>query len=153
MADRQQSDARSRLEGLLADPHEALDVEIKGWLDLAVPEGKADLAQALLALANHGGGYVVIGFTEGEDGAGEAPDRPSSLATYDQDSVNGIVKAFAEPAFHCQVHNVRHPVTGSFYPVISSAGRSEGAGACQEERTWQQARAGARVLHTPPRTI
>lgn len=48
----------SRLADLLLDPREALDVEIKGWLDLAgSDEHKATLAKAILALANHGGGY------------------------------------------------------------------------------------------------
>jgi len=41
----------SRLADLLLDPREALDVEIKGWLDLAASdEHKATLAKAILAL-------------------------------------------------------------------------------------------------------
>jgi predicted HTH transcriptional regulator len=60
----------SRLSDLLLDLREAQDAEIKGWLDLrGNEEHKATLAKALLALANHGGGFVVIGFTETDTGA------------------------------------------------------------------------------------
>jgi len=45
-----------RLQDLLLDPKESLDVEIKGWLDLNDNTHKSVLAKALIALANHGGG-------------------------------------------------------------------------------------------------
>ena len=57
-------DTPSRLEDLLIDPREGLDVEFKNWLDLDSDEHKAVLAKALMAIANHGGGFVVIGFDE-----------------------------------------------------------------------------------------
>ena len=46
-----------RLNDLILAPSEDLDVEVKGWLDLSTGEHKATLAKALLALANHGGGF------------------------------------------------------------------------------------------------
>ena len=101
----------SRLADLLLDPREALDLEIKGWLDLAHDEDhKATLAKALLALANHGGGRVVIGLRETDAGYSAASERPFTLDAYSQDSINGIVHKYAEPAFHCSVHYVKHPV-------------------------------------------
>ena len=100
----------NRLADLLRDPQETLDVEIKGWLDLARnQEHKATLAKALLALANHGGGYVIIGLTETDAGFATASGQPVSLDDYWQDIVNGIVHNYAEPAFHCSVHHVPHP--------------------------------------------
>ena len=113
----------NRLTDLLLDPQEALDVEIKSWLDLARnEEHKATLAKALLALANHGGGFVIIGLTETGAGATTASERPVTLDAYSQDIVNGIVRNYAEPAFHCSVHHVRHPTSDVIHPIIGVPG-------------------------------
>lgn len=56
--------AERRLQDLLAYPREDLAIELKGWLDLRSEEDKANLAHAILALANHGGGYIILGFQE-----------------------------------------------------------------------------------------
>lgn len=112
----------NRLSELLLDPREGLDVEFKGWLDLASKEEhKATLAKALLALANHGGGFLVIGFDEGETGPAPSAARPATLDAYSQDLLNAIVQNYAEPAFHCSVHYVSHPTSGA-HPVISVPG-------------------------------
>lgn len=112
------SNAQRQLKELLAFPREDLDIELKGWLDLSSPEHKADLAKALLALTNHGGGYVVLGFKE-ENGAWvPAECGPVDFAKI-QDDVNGIVKSFAEPPFHCEVFLEQHPKTGRVHPIIS----------------------------------
>jgi hypothetical protein len=63
----------ARLADLLIDPREDLDLEIKNWLDLRSDENaRATLAKALLALANHGGGFLVLGLAETELGVREA---------------------------------------------------------------------------------
>lgn len=112
----------SRLADLLLDPREALDVEIKGWLDLAgSEEHKATLAKAILALANHGGGYIILGFDETDTGVAPASKRPVTLDCYSQDAINAIVQNYAEPPFHCSVHHVAHPMSG-VHPVIGVPG-------------------------------
>ena len=114
---------RRRLEDLLRYPQEALDVEIKSWLNLAENnEHKAQLAKALLALANHGGGHVIIGLEETEAGFRTADERPETLGAYSQDKVNGIVHKYAEPPFHCSVHHVLHPTSGVTHPIIGVPG-------------------------------
>ena len=117
--------SRSRLPDLLLDPQEAPDLEIKRWLDLARNgDDKATLAKALLALANHGGGRVILGLSETSSGSGFVPDsdRPVTLDGYSQDSVNGIVQKYAEPAFHCSVDHVKHPSSGDIHPIIGVPG-------------------------------
>ena len=52
-----------RLQDLLAYPREDLDKEYKGWLNLRSEDDQADIAQAVLALANYGGGHIILGFT------------------------------------------------------------------------------------------
>lgn len=107
------------LETLVSQPREDLHIGLKGWLDLSNSAGKSTLAKAIIAIANHGGGFVLIGF---DDPAGEparpASDRPANLENYSQDAVNGIVQAYAAPAFHCAVHHVGHPGSGDRFPVI-----------------------------------
>jgi hypothetical protein len=107
-----------RLADLLVEPREDLDVEVKGWLDLAGSgEHKATLAKALLALANHGGGYVLLGLTETDSSIVPATGRPATLDDYSQDQVNGIVQSYAEPPFHCAVHHLARP-DGGVHPVV-----------------------------------
>ena len=118
-----QPEGRNRLSDLLLEPREALDVEIKNWLDLAGNnEHKATLAKALLALANHGGGFVIIGLTETDTGVETATGRPATLEAYSQDVVNGIVHNYAEPPFHCSVQFVPHPTSDVTHPIIGVPG-------------------------------
>jgi predicted HTH transcriptional regulator len=83
------------LEPLLAAPGEALDVEFKCWLDLrGNDEHKALLAKAAIALANEGGGVIVIGFREDRPNLISEP-RPAKIAAYDADLINSIIRRFA----------------------------------------------------------
>lgn len=110
--------SRERLADLLVEPREDLDCEIKNWLDLqASNEDKATFAKAVLALANHGGGFIVLGLIETAGGIVEAQGRPATLDGYSQDLVNGIVHNYADPPFHCAVHLIANPV-GSLFPIV-----------------------------------
>ena len=75
------------------------------------------MAKALSALANHGGGFVILGLSESENGYVEAEDRPPNLDGYNQDLLNGIVQNYCDPPFHCAVHFVLGP-SGDFFPVV-----------------------------------
>ncbi len=87
------------LQGLLSYPREDLNIELKDWIDLHLEENRANLAHAILAIANHGGGYIVIGFagTEAETYAPGA-GRPLVLGdySYTQDEINGIVLRYTQ---------------------------------------------------------
>ena len=73
-----------RLQDLLLDPKESLDVEIKGWLDLNDSTHKSVLAKALIALANHGGGFVITDL--------EKMERHMSLIPHVPEIFRAIVK-------------------------------------------------------------
>jgi predicted HTH transcriptional regulator len=95
-SEEQQGELRQRdlrqLQPLVGYPRETLEIELKGWLDLSNAEHVGSLVKAILALANHGGGYVLIGFLE--QGGTWVPDeanRPPDLSDYDQDKINGFV--------------------------------------------------------------
>ncbi len=110
--------SNERLADLLIDPREDLDFEIKSWLDIRNDnDAKATLAKAMLALANHGGGFVALGLQEHQGRVIEAPGRPATFDTYNQDLINGIVQNYADPAYHCAVHLVPDRA-GSLFPIV-----------------------------------
>ena len=110
--------SRERLSDLLVEPREDLDCEVKNWLDLqGSREDKATFAKAVLALANHGGGFVILGMAEIGGRVVEAEGRPATLDAYTQDQINGIVQYYCDPTFHCAVHIVANPA-GAVFPVV-----------------------------------
>lgn len=101
----------------ISEPKEELSVEYKDWLDLNTKEGKAKLAKAAIALANHGGGFVVLGFAEqGPELQSQA--RPQSIPVITQDSVNDAIRRYATPEFHCRMDKAKHPNTNEEHPII-----------------------------------
>lgn len=106
-----------KLTIFLTEPLETLTVEYKDWLDLQDQEHRGVLAKAAIALANEGGGYIVLGFSD--DGPElTAMPRQRNFSLYDQDEINNIVKRFAEPHFHCTLLNVTNPLTRAIHPVV-----------------------------------
>lgn len=97
-------DLATDLERLILEPVETLEVEYKSWLDLTTKSHKAKLAKELIALANHGGGHVVLGFSDPDM---TPVDKPDGYGDVTADDVNGIVAAYSEPNFHCEVADVR----------------------------------------------
>ena len=105
------------LQPRLSEPREALDAEYKGWLNLAENDHRAVLAKAAIALANHGGGYIVIGFEE-RGHTFLSSQRPDALREITQDDVNSAIRRYATPEFHCDTHRVAHPESGNVHPII-----------------------------------
>ena len=105
-----------QLQNFLASPQESLSVELKRWLDLTTPEGKAILARACLALRNSNGGQLVVGFddvTRLPDAAG----RPADVrAAFHPDLVQEVVGKFAAEPFAVEVRFIERG--GEEYPVV-----------------------------------
>lgn len=118
-------DINSRFEDWLISPTETLDFEVKGWLDLREAEARGTVAKAMIALENHGGGFLLIGFAEDQGRLIPDPNRPASLAQYGTDEINAIIKKCAEPSFHAHATFQKHPETGEEFPVIQVAGASK----------------------------
>lgn len=120
------SDINSRFEDWLLSPRETLDFEVKQWLDMTDPEAQGVVAKALIALENHGGGFLLFGYRENTDKSlSPDPNRPISLEAYLTDALNAIVKRRAEPAFHVEVTLQRHPTSTEEYPLVRVAGTSK----------------------------
>lgn len=119
-------DINSRFEDWLLSPNETLDFEVKQWLDLADLEAQGLVAKALIALENHGGGFLLFGYLEDANKKLVAdPNRPPSLEPYLADSINAIIKRRAEPSFHAEVTLQRHPESGHEYPLVRVTGKSK----------------------------
>jgi hypothetical protein len=112
---------QQQLGELLNFPREDMDTEIKDWLRLEEKRVRADLARELIALANHGGGYLVFGFAD-HDGEW-LPSGPCPYAEihYSPDAINGIVKAYAEPPFECLIDRVTSSA-GNVHVIIRVPG-------------------------------
>ena len=106
------------LQPLITEPREDLAYEYKDWLDLTSKEHKATLAKAAIALANHGGGYIVLGFAE-QGQTFESRPRPEGIPEITQDSVNAAIRRYADPEFHCEVYDVPHPSTGVSHTIVA----------------------------------
>ncbi len=117
---------KTQFEDWLLNPYEDLSCEVKTWLDIDLKENRAKIAKALIALENHGGGILIIGFTKGLDGK-LTPDlnRPKNISDFNSDEFNGIVKKFAEPQFHVDVKLMTDPRSGLDYPYVVVHGKTK----------------------------
>jgi len=108
---------------LLEEPNETLTAEYKSWLNLDDTADKARLAKAAIALANSGGGVIVLGMRH-QEGKGdlESVPRPANVKAYTQDAVNQVINRFAEPEFHCELSFAIHPTTRVQHAFVSVPG-------------------------------
>ena len=109
------------LQPLIDQPREDLGAEYKDWLDTGKKEHKAQFAKAAIAMANHGGGFIAIGFSENE-GRLTSHLQPDQMPKITQDSINGIVARYCSPAFHCQLDYVENRDTNVCHIVIAVPG-------------------------------
>lgn len=101
------------IQDLIDAPCRTLEVEYKSWRNLDHLEDRAELARDIAALANHGGGFIVFGFSEQT----LVPDDTDPFRTHcTQERVAGIVEAYLDPPMRCEVvaavssKGVVHPV-------------------------------------------
>ncbi len=126
----------AELDELIREPRESLDVEVKNWLDLSNADHRAIVAKEIIALANHGGGFLVIGFDEHEDGSlHPSPSRPDTLTAWSQDGIQSIVSKYVDPVIQCRVTHrgtdeAKHPIIivpgGHRVPIRSRSGSPDG---------------------------
>ena len=107
------------LDDLINEPRETLDVEVKEWLDLTDNDHRALIAKEIIALANHGGGILVIGFEESTDGTFRpSASRPVNLNAWSQDGIQSIIAKYADPSVQCRVHHRARTASTEKHPII-----------------------------------
>ena len=99
-----------RLDELVKQPMESLTVELKEWLDPTENNAKANLAKGILAHANSGGGYIVVGFTRSGHEYQPVPVPDGIIEKYDHDTVNAISNRYCDPSIHLECYVVIHSV-------------------------------------------
>ena len=112
---------RSDLQSLVDEPREDLADEYKSWLDLEQEADKAKVAKACIALANHGGGRLILGFEE-KGNLLISRKKSDKIKEITQDTVNSAVRRYADPEFHCQLYQIEHSKTKVLHPVIRIPG-------------------------------
>ena len=108
---------RKELQPLISAPIEGLGAEYKSWLNLTEKDDRAKLVKAIIAMANHGGGYVILGMTE-QDGTLCSVHPEEGIPIITQDSVNNAVRRYVEAPLHCAVYSIDHPDTDVSHPVV-----------------------------------
>jgi hypothetical protein len=77
--------------------------------------GGAKLARHLCAIANHGGGYVVIGFDDKK--LAPQPQPPNVEDLYHRDLISKVVVTYLHPPFLCDVA-FQKSASGNVHPII-----------------------------------
>ena len=104
------------LDGLLQQPTEGRNLEIKSWIDPATADGKQKLVKAAFALRNVNGGYLVIGYDDKtlKPVTAGAPADPCSM--FHPDTIQDLISRYAQKPFEISVHYSDQD--GTIIPVI-----------------------------------
>ena len=106
------------ISDLIDNPRENLEVECKAWVNLSDKVQRAKIARHLAALANHGGGYLVFGFS---DDLTRDRRRPPDVGIYSRDAFSDIVRKYLTPRFQCEVTYIAAD-NGDEFPVVRVPG-------------------------------
>jgi hypothetical protein len=107
----------ARIQDLINRPGESLSVEIKRWIDPDATEGIAKIVRAVLALRNHGGGYLVIGFDNDTLLPDQANVPHDVRGKFHKDKIQGLISRFASDPFETGLEFPERE--GQVYPVIA----------------------------------
>lgn len=106
----------AQIKGLVAQPREALTVELKSWIDPATPSAQAKIVKAALALRNRNGGFLVVGFDDKT--YLPAPGAPTNArSTFRADEIQQLVSRYASQPFEITLEFADRD--GQEYPVIA----------------------------------
>jgi hypothetical protein len=104
---------------LVEQPREALAVEVKDWLDVKILSHQAKIVKAVMALRNHNGGFLLIGFDKNmQPSKTGQPGDPTTV--YTADMIQGLTSKYSSEAFEVTVEFPERD--GVRYPVIKVAG-------------------------------
>lgn len=102
---------------LIENPREALNIELKNWIDPETDEGKSKIVKAVIAMRNNNGGYIVIGF----DNETLQPDNENMLEDikekYHFDKIQAMVSKYCSQQFEVKVDFVERDSVD--FPIIT----------------------------------
>ena len=111
---------QQELLDLLTHPRETKHVEYKAWLNLKEDRGRAKLAKHAIAIANAGGGKIVLGMSEPKNAeeSWKSEPRPDDVLPYSEDMVSSAIQKFADPMPECKLEYASHPTSGVSHAII-----------------------------------
>ena len=111
---------QQRLIAILSNPSETPKIECKSWLDLSDKRNKATLAKAAIALANHGGGTIVLGVSEDETQGGKLVclPKPAGLQSYSSDDIDSAINTYSNPSIDFELILENHPDTNAEHVFV-----------------------------------
>ena len=94
--------SKDKLQQLVENPVERLEVELKCWMNPATDECKEKIAKGCLALYNNNGGYLIFGIRD--DGSIDPNKTPKDVRSeFHSDTIQAIVSKFSYTPFEIQV--------------------------------------------------
>jgi hypothetical protein len=108
---------RDQVHALVEQPIEALQVELKTWIDPRTDDGAAKLVKAIFAIRNRNGGFVLIGFDNKTSRPDKYPFDEPVEALFHIDAIQTLVSRYSIPAFEIEVAFQERD--GQAHPVIS----------------------------------
>jgi len=105
-----------KIQELIQQPQESLSVELKSWIDPDQPDGIAKIVKTALAMRNHGGGYMVIGFDD-KTLEPSIDNVPSDVKqTFHIDKIQGMISKYSSELFEVDIKFPERD--GKEFPVI-----------------------------------
>lgn len=106
----------SQTQQLIEHLQEGLSVEVKTWINPDALRDKAKIVKAALALRNHNGGYLVIGFNN-KTMKPDTDKVPSDVRTlFHIDKIQEMISKYASEPFEVTVEYPQ--IDGQEFPVI-----------------------------------
>ena len=107
---------KSIIDGLVANPSEGLNVELKRWVDPTRPAGMEKIVKGVIALRNRNGGFFVVGFDD-KTLVPDITNEPSNAKQlFHIDDIQGLISKYASEPFEIEIAWGERD--GRQYPVI-----------------------------------
>jgi hypothetical protein len=107
---------QDRIQALVDNPAETLNIELKNWIDPTTVEGQSKIVRAALALRNRDGGELVIGFHD-KTRLPDTNNIPEDVRkTFHPDAIQGLISKYASEVFEVAIGYGERQ--NQLYPVI-----------------------------------
>jgi hypothetical protein len=121
------------LELLITSNHESKDLDYKAPMNWGLMEkkDKCELVKDVLAFANSGGGFIVVGVSEDSAGFKHQGLSEEELSSFETTEFNQFIQIYAEPPINCKFHKTN--LSDRSYLVIQIPGFSDTPHVCKQE--------------------
>jgi hypothetical protein len=112
------SSNKELIEKLVGNPREALNIELKNWIDPTLDEGKSKIIKCALAMRNNNGGFLLIGFDDKTCNPiiDNAPSNIKIKEWFHVDIIQSLISKYSSEQFEIKLEFVQ--LQGVEFPVI-----------------------------------